>query len=118
MTKSKVSFLDVSRLKLLFLAFALAGIAHTQQSQPAQSTPQSSAPAGQQPKTTYESSTVLKVTSRLVVVYVVAVARKGPPAISLSVCELAALEEGLGQKVHVIFLQQPFAAAWSAITTP
>jgi len=110
MTKSTVSFLDVSRLKLLFLAtlcaFALAGIAQTQQSQPAQS----SSPSAQQPQAPLESSAVLKVTSRLVVVDVVVVDHKGQPVNDLTADDFSILEEGKEQKISAFSFQHPEAS--------
>lgn len=118
MTNPKASFrtmLEVFRLKPLRTAtvclLALAGLAQTQQSQPAQSTPQPAPPSGQQPKTTYESSMVLKITSRLVVVDVVAVDHKGQPVNDLTADDFTILEEGKEQKVSVFSFQHPTPSA-------
>lgn len=61
------------------------------------------------PKTTYETATVLKVTTRLVVVDVVALDRKGAPVADLKPEELSLFEDGKEQKIRSFSFQQPAA---------
>ncbi len=131
MPRSKICFMVVLHMsRKLFLpatvcALVLAGIAQTQQSPATQSAPaQAPAPpapaAGQQPKTTYESATVLKITSRLVVVDVVALDHKGQPVTDLTAADFTVLEEGKEQKIGAFSFQHPVATpgGTAALTPP
>jgi VWFA-related protein len=103
-------------LKLLFpatlCALTLAGQSQTQQTlQAAQNAP-AQAPV--------QSSTVLKITSRLVVVDVVALDHKGQPVTDLTAEDFTVLEEGKEQKVSAFSFQRPVASARgsAAVTAP
>src|SRR5947209_4475542 len=86
------------------MAFAVSCFA--QQSAPASETKGAPAAAhAQQP--TYETSTVLKVKSRLVVVDVVARDGKGVPVTDLKQEDFTVLEDGKEQKLHIFSFQHP-----------
>jgi VWFA-related protein len=88
------------------MAFAISCFA--QQSAPAPVAPSKDAPAtahAQQP--TYETSPVLKVKSRLVVVDVVARDGKGVPVTDLKQEDFTVLEDGKEQKVRIFSFQHP-----------
>ena len=112
-----ISLKIISRTTLCSLV--LVGLAQAQQTQPAaqstspQGQAQASPAAGQQAQTTYESSTVLKVTSRLVVVDVVAVDHKGQPVNDLTADDFTILEEGKEQKINVFSFQHPVGSTES-----
>lgn len=88
------------------MAFAISCFA--QQSAPAPVAPSKDAPAAaqaQQP--TYETSAVLKVKSRLVVVDVVARDSKGVPVTDLKQEDFTVMEDGKEQKVRIFSFQHP-----------
>lgn len=99
--------------KIEILSFAatmvLAAVCMAQQSSPAQPPKQGEAHAAaataQQPA--YESSAVLKVKSRLVVVDVVARDSKGGPVTDLKQEDFTILEDGKEQKLRIFSFQQP-----------
>ena len=91
---------------MMVIAFAMACFA--QQSAPAPVAPPKDAPAAaqaQQPA--YESSAVLKVKSRLVVVDVVARDGKGVPITDLKQEDFTVLEDGKEQKLRIFSFQHP-----------
>jgi VWFA-related protein len=74
------------------------------------SSPQNVAPAAQSPEKktpVYESATVLKTTTRLVVVDVVATGKKGEPVTDLERADFTILEDGKEQTLRVFSFQQP-----------
>jgi len=73
--------------------------------QPAPSSPRGSAP--QQPSPVYETATVLKVITRLVVVDVVATNGKGEAISDLKREDFTLLEDGQPQAIRAFSLQQP-----------
>jgi VWFA-related protein len=75
------------------------------------SSPSAAAKASDQgkPGTLYESSTVLRATTRLVVVDVVAMDGKGAPVTDLKADDFTVLENGLAQRVRVFSFHQPSA---------
>src|SRR5712675_674509 len=88
------------------MAFAISSFA--QQSAPAQPAAMKDAPAAaqaQQPA--YETSAVLKVKSRLVVVDVVARDGKGVPITDLKQEDFTVIEDGKEQKLRIFNFQQP-----------
>lgn len=98
--------------KLMMLTFmvtmVLAASCFGQQSAPAQPAATKDAPAAahaQQPA--YETSAVLKVKSRLVVVDVVARDGKGVPVTDLKQEDFTVLEDGKEQKVRIFSFQHP-----------
>jgi VWFA-related protein len=112
------TFLRTGFIHITFSLFALVMPIYAQQTPvpgqnasssqpPAQSAPGTSAEA--KPKTTYETATVLKVTTRLVVVDVVALDRKGAPVTDLKPEELSLFEDGKEQKIRTFSFQQPAA---------
>jgi len=85
---------------------ALAAMCFAQQSAPASTAKDAPAAASaQQPA--YESSTVLKIKSRLVVVDVVARDSKGVPVTDLKQEDFSVLEDGKEQKVRIFSFQHP-----------
>jgi VWFA-related protein len=72
----------------------------------AQSAPASQG-AGTNPETAYKSSTVLKYTTRLVVVDVIATDHKGNPVNNLEKQDFTLLEDGKDQNIEVFSLQAP-----------
>ncbi|HWX53331.1 MAG TPA: VWA domain-containing protein [Verrucomicrobiae bacterium] len=100
--------------RAMLLALLLAGLAKTQQTPPTTQSsqsaqPQSPAQAQSAPAST-ETPTVLKVTSRLVVVDVVALDRKDQPVTDLKPEDFTLLEEGKEQKVRSFSFQHPVSA--------
>src|ERR1700682_2119511 len=97
-------------LKVLFpatlCALTLAAQSQTQQTAPVQ--------------TPVQSSTVLKITSRLVVGDVVALDHKGQPVTDLTAEDFTVLEEGKEQKVSAFSFQRPgsHAGGSAAMTAP
>jgi VWFA-related protein len=87
--------------------------------QPTQAAPAAAAPAQaeekeQRPAPVYESATVLKSITRLVVVDVVATDKDGAVA-DLKQDDFSVLEDGKEQKVRVFNFQQPHATATGAV---
>lgn len=121
------TFLRAGLIHITFSLFALVVPIYAQQTpssgqntssaQPAaQSTPGTSAEA--KSKTTYETATVLKVTTRLVVVDVVALDRKGAPVADLKTEELSLFEDGKEQKIRSFSFQQPAAGGTEPVSAP
>jgi len=80
---------------------------------PAPQSPQ--APA--QPQAVYESATVLKATTRLVVIDVVATDKQGHAVTDLQRNDFKVLEDGKEQEIKVFSLQQPsFTAGAKAVS--
>jgi VWFA-related protein len=75
-----------------------------------------SAQKDQQPATVYESATVLKATTRLVVLDVVATDKKGNAVTDLERGDITVLEDGDEQQIRVFSFQQP--AVHSAAAAP
>jgi len=84
---------------------ALAAMCFAQQSAPAATKDAPAAAQAQQPA--YETSTVLKVKSRLVVVDVVARDGKGVPITDLKQEDFTVLEDGKEQKLRIFSFQHP-----------
>jgi VWFA-related protein len=100
-----------------FLILLIASVAaiRTAPQQPAASagpTPQASpSSSGAQQKTAvYESATVLKAVTRLVVVDVVATDKKGEAVTDLERVDFTVLEDGMEQQIRVFHFQQPSVA--------
>jgi VWFA-related protein len=83
---------------------------------PAQNAPGAAAEA--KPKAADETATVLKVTTRVVVVDVVALDRKGEPITDLKPEELSLFEDGKEQKIRSFSFQQPAAGGTESVSTP
>ncbi len=64
-------------------------------------------PAEEKPQKVYESSTVLKAITRLVVVDVVATDNKGAPVADLEASNFTLLEDGKEQKIRVFYFKHP-----------
>ncbi len=71
---------------------------------------QQPAPADEKPQKVYESATVLKTVTRLVVVDVVVTDNKGAPIGDLTADNFTVLEDGKPQKIRVFNFQHPTAA--------
>jgi VWFA-related protein len=71
---------------------------------------QQPAPADEKPQKVYESATVLKTVTRLVVVDVVVTDNKGSPIGDLTADNFTVLEDGKPQKIRVFNFQHPAAA--------
>jgi VWFA-related protein len=103
----------LSKPSCLLLLAMLSMVAVSTQSQQANPTPtpgspqQGSAVQPETDKTIYESATVLKATTRLVVVDVVATDRKGEAIRDLERPDFAILEDGKEQQIRVFSFQQP-----------
>ncbi|HEY6254155.1 MAG TPA: VWA domain-containing protein [Candidatus Angelobacter sp.] len=82
---------------------------YSQPAQPQSSTPapQSPASAEQKKKTVYEPATVLKVTTRLVVLDVVATDRRGQAVTDLKPQDFTVLEDGKRQEVRMFNFRHP-----------
>ena len=78
--------------------------------------PQTAAAPAQQPS--YETSTVLKVKTRLVVVDVVARDSKGAPVTDLKQGDFTIVEDGKEQKVRIFNFQQPETSPMGAAPAP
>ena len=103
------------QLAKLVSALSFYGIC-LQSAQPQSSTPpESSSATQQQPKAVYEPATVLKATTRLVVVDVVATDRHGRPVTDLKAQDFAVLENGKPQDVRVFNFRQPPTGATTAL---
>jgi VWFA-related protein len=103
-----------------FLIFVIA--IDTAPQQPATSAspaPQTSpsVPGAQQKAPVYETATVLKAVTRLVVVDVVATDKKGEVVTDLERADFTVLEDGKEQQIRVFNFQQPAVAA-AGSTTP
>lgn len=81
------------KAKLSCLLLVLCTYAAAQNNQPKTETPE-------QPRTVYESSTVLKAITRLVVVDVVATDKNNKPVIDLKPSDFTILEDGVPQKLR------------------
>ena len=81
-------------------------------------TPAQQQPAQQNSAPVYESATVLKAVTRLVVVDVVATDKKGQAVTDLTQSDFQVLEDGKEQKVRVFNLQQPAPVSVSAARVP
>src|SRR6266849_947522 len=97
---------------LFYLAFLLLAAPTLSSAQPAAQSPAPASPpaqaAGQaSSQVASEPAAVLKVTTRLVVVDVVATDRKGLPLTDLKAEDFSLQEEGTEQKVKVFSFQQP-----------
>jgi VWFA-related protein len=91
----------------------------TQTASPSPAPAQSTAPAQKQNAApVYESATVLKAVTRLVVVDVVAVDKKGEPITDLKQSDFKVLEDGKEQKVRVFNFQQPAPVTANAAPAP
>ncbi len=108
-----------------FLVFVIASVAAigTAPQQPAASAspaPQASPSApGAQPKApVYETATVLKAITRLVVVDVVATDKKGEAVTDLERADFTLLEDGKEQQIRVFNFQQPSVAASGPVGAP
>jgi VWFA-related protein len=106
-------------LLLLSTHFAVAGL-HAQSTSAPQpdAAPNSQAPNRDQTKEVYDSSTVLRATTRLVLVDVVARNDKGEPVTALTADDFTVLENGKRQKIRVFSFQQPQAVAGTLLPLP
>ncbi len=95
-------------LILFLLTFCLAAQSQSD-NKPAQPAPQTPAPHA------YESATVLKTVTRMVVVDVVATDRKGQPVTDLQQSDVTVLEDGKEQEIKVFSFQHPLQAASAPI---
>lgn len=80
--------------------------------------PPSSTPAQQTPESVYQTATVLKAVTRLVIVDVVASDKKGEPVKDLKLSDFAIQEDGREQALKVFNFQQPASDANSAAPVP
>src|SRR5437588_4550878 len=76
-------------------------------SSPQQPSPQRQTTAQPQPQTAYESATVLKTVTRMVVVDVVATDHKDHVVPDLTAADFTVLEDGKEQEVKIFSFQQP-----------
>jgi VWFA-related protein len=103
----------------LIIAFLLTSWSRPQTAAPApQTTPAQSAQKDQQPATVYESATVLKATTRLVVLDVVATDKKGNAVTDLEKGDITVLEDGDEQQIRVFSFQQPSVHSAGAAPQP
>ena len=97
--------------KVVVLTFtaimALAALCFAQQNAPAVAPAKDTSAAAQAQQPAYETSAVLKVKSRLVVVDVVARDGKGVPVTDLKQEDFTVLEDGKEQKLRIFNFQQP-----------
>ncbi len=97
--------------KVVVLTFtaimALAALCFAQQNAPAGAPAKDASAAATAQQPTYETSAVLKVKSRLVVVDVVARDGKGVPVTDLKQEDFTVLEDGKEQKLRIFNFQQP-----------
>ena len=97
--------------KVVVLTFtaimALAALCFAQQNAPAGAPAKDASATAQGQQPTYETSAVLKVKSRLVVVDVVARDGKGAPVTDLKQEDFTVLEDGKEQKLRIFNFQQP-----------
>ena len=112
-------------LLLIFITLVPAGLSYTQQtnlsSAPQTQPSASQTPAGaaqEKPEDVYRTSTVLKVTSRLVLVDVVATDHKGNFLTGLKQEDFALSEDGQDQKIGAFSFQSPAETGASASTFP
>lgn len=92
-----------------FLFLFLCAVAAYPQSVPGNS-PQQAAPQQQNPGQVYESSTVLKATTRLVVLDVVVRDNHGHPVKDLKASDFTILEEGQEQKISDLSFHEPLSS--------
>jgi VWFA-related protein len=93
---------------LLILALLFSGYIQSQSAPAGQdSSPQQPTPQQQESRTIYESATVLRATTRLVVVDVVATDGKGEPVTDLKAEDFTILEESKQQKIRAFSFQHP-----------
>jgi VWFA-related protein len=109
-----------------FLALFMVSLAGAEdgRQQPASASPASpsqgvaSTPSADKRAPVYESATVLKTTTRLVVLDVVAIGKKGEAVTDLERGDFTVLEDGKEQTIRVFSFQQPKAVASGAAATP
>jgi VWFA-related protein len=98
-------------ISIASMALALTVVPGAQQTTPPSAQPAAAAPAspsaGPQADVQGASATVLKVKTRLVIVDVVALDRKGAPVTDLTVDDFTLQEEGKPQKIRSFNFQQP-----------
>lgn len=108
--------------KVVVLAFtaimALAASCFAQQSAPAVAPAKDASAAAQGQQPTYETSAVLKVKSRLVVVDVVARDGKGVPVTDLKQEDFTVMEDGKEQKLRIFNFQQPQDSVAAVVAQP
>lgn len=102
---------------LIFVIVSAAAIGTAPQQTPAASASPTPAPQVGAQKV-YESATVLKATTRLVVVDVVATDKKGEAVTDLERPDFTVLEDGKEQQIRVFSFQQPKVAASAADAAP
>jgi VWFA-related protein len=90
------------------LLFLLSTTASSQEQQSAPSTPQAPSQAGNAPSSS-QPTAVVRVTTRLVLVDVVALDKKGSALTDLKAEDFSLQEEGSDQKIRVFSFQQPSA---------
>ena len=98
----------------LVMFLALAGLGYSQQPLPSTAAPGAQSGAGENPDTVYKSSTVLRYTSRLVLVDVVAIDHKGNPAMDLKREDFILEEDGKSQQIDAFSFQTPGERTGSA----
>ncbi len=109
---------------LILVIVSLAAIGTGKQQPPPSAVPGPAAQAGasaqeaEKKTSVYESATVLKTTTRLVVVDVVATNRKGEAVTDLERPDFTVLEDGKEQTVRVFSFQQPQPASKQAAAAP
>ena len=108
--------------KVVVLTFtaimALAASCFAQQNAPAAAPAKDAPAAAQAQQPTYETSAVLKVKSRLVVVDVVARDGKGVPVTDLKQEDFTVLEDGKEQKLRIFNFQHPHDSVATAPQRP
>lgn len=115
MSKTRTILIFTAAMAFIPSCLALQAPAAEAQAKPAPSAPGASAPA-QQPA--YETSTVLKIKTRLVVVDVVARDAKGAPVTDLKQDDFTILEDNKEQKVRLFVFQHPGSAPPGQKPTP
>ncbi|HEY6274219.1 MAG TPA: VWA domain-containing protein, partial [Terriglobales bacterium] len=108
---------------LVLAIFVVAAVAtRSQQSVPPPPKPptaqQTSTPQPAAGKEVYESATVLKATTRLVVIDVVATNKKGEAIRDLELPDFSVLEDGKEQQIRAFSFQEPKPAPASPALTP
>src|SRR5579864_4370666 len=104
----------------LLMLLSLIGYLSAQE-QPAQDqTPQTQPPQTQAAQTqpVYESATVMRATTRMVLVDVIAIDRSGKPVTDLMPGDFTVLEDGNPQQVRSFNFQHPAEVAAPAVSTP
>src|SRR5262249_33697250 len=79
---------------------------------------QKSQPTAATTNTVYESATVLKATTRLVVLDVVAIDKKGNAVTDLERADFTVVEDGAEQQIRVFSFQQPALRSAGGATPP